>query len=450
VARLPGPSLVGQLRYVRALAAHAYLVLPELYRRYGPVCEVGRPGPFRYVLLFGAEANELLLSGNPGNFLWRDATAPLIPVDGDTALVVSDGDDHRRRRRLVQPAFARKRIEGYLPITVDEVTATVDRWRPGDVVDVHGELRASVRRIVIRALFGDRLQARADELGDHLQVALDYVNRPPVLRFDHDLPGTAYRRAMAARRRADEIVFAEIAERRARPDGGGDVLTALLDAQNGEHGEHGEGFTDQEVRDQVISLIAAGYDTASAGVAWAVHALYSRPDVLDAARAEVAEVAGDDPLTADHLAGMPYLGAVVSESLRLWPPGPISGRRAIDDFELAGHRVPGGSLVLYSPYLTHRLPELWPEPERFLPERWIPGSPAHREPVPYSYLPFGGGYRRCIGFALATMETAAMLAELVRRVDLRPHARQLEPTGLVTMAPRGGVVCTVASPGPAP
>jgi cytochrome P450 len=423
------------------MAGHPYLLMPELYRRYGPVCEIGRPGPFRYVFLFGAEANELLLAGNPSNFVWRDATAPLIPVDGDTALIVSDGDDHRRRRRLVQPAFGRKRIEGYLPIAVDEVTATVDRWRPGDVLDVHAELRASVRRIVVRALFGDRLQARADELGDHLQLALDYVNRPPVLRFDHELPGTAYRRAMAARRRADEIVFAEIAARRARLDGGGDVLAALLDAQD----EGVDPLTDQEVRDQVISLIAAGYDTTSAGVAWAVHATYSRPDVLAAARAEVAEVAGDDRLTADHLASMPYLGAVVSESLRLWPPGPLSGRRAVDDFELAGHRIAGGSLVIYSPYLTHRLPELWPEPERFLPERWIAGSPAHREPVPYSFVPFGGGYRRCIGFALATMETTAMLAELVRRVDLRPHAQQLEPTGLVTMAPKAGVVCTVAA-----
>jgi cytochrome P450 len=415
-----------------------YTVLPELARRYGPVFEIGRPGPVRFVCLVGAEANELVLAGNPSNFLWRDVTASLIPVDGDTALVVSDGDDHRRRRRLVQPAFARKRIEGYLPITVDEVTATIDRWRPGDVVDVHGELRASVRRIVIRALFGDRLKGRADELGDHLQPALDYVNRPFPLRFDHDLPGTAYRRAMAARRRADEIVFAEIAERRARGEGGDDVLAALIHAQ-----DDAGALTDQEVRDQVISLIAAGYDTTSAGIAWAVHALYSRPDVLDAARSEVAKVVGDGPLTADHLADMPYLGAVVSESLRLWPPGPLSGRRAIDDFELAGHRIPGGSLVLYSPYLTHRVPELWPEPEQFLPERWIPGSPAHREPVPYSFVPFGGGYRRCIGFALATMETTAMLAELVRRVDLRPHARRLEPTGLVTMAPRGGVVCTV-------
>ena len=439
MARLPAPPLAWQLRHAREMMFRLYAVLPELARRHGPVFEIGRPGPVRFVCLLGAEANELLLAGNPSNFLWRDMTAPLIPVDGDTALVVSDGEDHRRRRRLVQPAFSRKRIEGYLPIAVEEVVAAVERWRPGDAIDVHAELRACVRRIVIRSLFGDRLRDRATELGDLLQPALDYVNRPFPLRFDHDLPGTAFRRAMAARRRADEIVFAEIAERRDRPDDGGDVLAALLDAQ-----EQGERLTDQEVRDQVISLIAAGYDTTSAGIAWAVHALYSRPDVLDAARAEVAEVVGDDPLTADHLADLPYLGAVVSESLRLWPPGPLSGRRAIESFDFAGHRIPGGRLVLYSPYVTHRLPDLWPEPERFLPERWIPGSPHHREPVPYSFVPFGGGYRRCIGFALATMETTAMLAELVRRVDLRPHARELEPVGLVTMAPKGGVVCTVA------
>lgn len=439
MARLPGPSLLGQLRLARAMMFRLYTVLPELGRRYGPVFEVGRPGPVRFVCLLGAEANELLLaSPNTSNFLWRDATAPLIPVDGETALVVSDGDDHRRRRRLVQPAFSRKRIEGYVPLVVDEVAAAVDRWRPGDVVDVHAELRACVRRIVIRALFGDRLKARADELGDHLQPALEYVNRPFPLRFDRELPGTAFRRAMAGRRKADEIVFAEIAERRAGGEGGDDVLAALIHARDDDGA-----LTDQEVRDQVVSLIAAGYDTTSAGLGWTVHAVYSRPDVLAAARAEVATVVADDePLTAEHLAALPYLGAVVSESLRLWPPGPLSGRRAIDAFDHAGHRIPGGSLVLYSPYVTHRLPELWPDPERFLPERWIAGSPHHREPVPYSFVPFGGGYRRCIGFALATMEITAALAELVRRVDLRPHAPEPEPTGIVTMAPKGGVVCT--------
>ena len=138
----------------------------------------------------------------------------MIAIDGETALVVSDGDDHRRRRRLVQPAFGRRRIESYLPIMSSELVAAIESWRPGDEVDVYEALRQRVLRAVIRSLFGDSLRERAGDLSAHLQVGIDYVNRSPILRFDHDLPGTAYRRAMRARRAADEIIFGEITRRR--------------------------------------------------------------------------------------------------------------------------------------------------------------------------------------------------------------------------------------------
>ncbi|HLM64927.1 MAG TPA: cytochrome P450 [Acidimicrobiales bacterium] len=444
-ARLPGPGPLASLRYAPALLRRPYTVLPEMHRRYGPVCEVGgQTGSdrFRFVFLFGREANELVLSAQVDNFRWRDALAVLIPVDGDTALVVSDGDDHKRRRRLVQPAFSRKRVDSYLPIVAEEVDAAIDGWAPGAVVDAYGRLRARTRRIVVRALFGPRLEARADELGDELQVAIDYVNRPPALRFDHELPATAYRRAMRARRRADAIVFDEIAHRRSIPDAGdrGDVLSALLAAQD--EGGAG-GLTDEEVRDQVVSLIAAGYDTTSAAIGWSIHALYTHAEVLAKARAEVDRIVGEDALTPEHLADLPYLGGVVSESLRLWPPGPMSARRAVDDFAYAGHRIPGGRFVVYSAYVTHRLAELWPDPERFDPGRWVPGSATHREPEPYSFVPFGGGYRRCIGFGMATLEITTALARLVRRVDLEPLGEAPAPTGLATMSPRGGVRCRV-------
>ena len=457
--RLPGPGPLASLRHLPALLRQPYRAMPELHRRHGPVCEVGGltgSDRFRFVFLFGREANELVLSSQASNFRWRDALAVLIPVDGETALVVSDGEDHRRRRRLVQPAFAHKRIDRYLPLVAEEVDAAIDGWAPGTVVDPYADLRARTRRVVVRALFGPRLEARADELGAELQVAIDYVNRPPALRFDHELPGTAYRRAMAARRRADAIVFEEIAHRRAAAAGGagerdgGDVLSALLAAQDepGDQGGAGDagpgGLTDQEVRDQVVSLIAAGYDTTSAAIGWSVRALYSHPAALARVRDELDRVVGDDPITPGHLAALPYLDGVVSESLRLWPPGPMSARRAVGPFAYAGHEVPGGRFVVYSAYVTHRLPELWPDPERFDPERWVPGAPSHREPEPYSFVPFGGGPRRCIGFGMATLEIKVALAQLARRVDLEPLGGPPAPTGLATMSPRGGVPCRVA------
>ena len=175
--------------------------------------------------------------------------------------------------------------------------------------------------------------------------------------------------------------------------------------------------TDQEVRDQVVSLIAAGYDTTSAAIGWTLHAVLTHDAVAERVGAEIAAVVGDDDLDASHLVAMPYLDAVVSESLRLHPPAAFSGRKAVDDVEYAGHTIPAGSLVVYSAYEVQRDPAYWPEPERFAPERWLPGDPLHRELDPYTYVPFGGGYRRCIGFAMATQEIKAATVEVLRTGD---------------------------------
>lgn len=437
-ATLPGPGLIGSVRLVPMAARSAFATLEHLHRTYGPIAHIGG-GPQSYVCIFGPEAHELVMADRVESFRWGEALEPLVAVDGPTALIVSDGEEHRRRRRLVQPAFGIKRIEGYLPIVLDEVGRVIDGWAPGTTTDVTADLRHAVRRVVVRALFGDRLRHRADEIGEHLEVAIAYVNRTPLSRLDKDWPLLPYRRAMRARRAVDEIVYAEIEARRASPADEGDVLSALVAAQ--EDGERP--LTDEEVRDQVVSLIAAGYDTTTAGVAWTIHAVSSRPDVCDRARAEVRAIAGDEPLTVGLLGSMPYLAGVVSESLRLWPPGAFGGRYAVEDVPFAGHVIPAGSTVVFSEYVTHRDPAHWPDPLRFDPERWVEGSPTFRPPEPYTYIPFGGGYRRCIGFALATMEIKATLAELLRRVELTPLDPEPVPTGIATMSPKGGIRATV-------
>lgn len=438
--RLPGPSTLGQARYVRALLGRPYDTLLDLQRRYGSVSRFGF-GPHRYVLVFGADANKLLLTDNAMHprFASREVLSALVPVVGECAMVVSDGDDHRRRRSLVQSAFVTSRIAGYVPVMVEEINRMVDGWRPGRTVDAFVEVRSCIRRIAIRSLFGDRLEEHTDDIGRELETALRYINRSPFVRFDHDLPGTAYRRAMVARDRVDRLVRAEIAQRRAEPDDRGDVLDALLAAS----AESGTGLSDLEVRDQVISLIASGYDSSSTAAGWAVHALLTHRGVLDQVRDEVDRVVGDEPLTAEHLARLDYVGWTVNEVLRLYTPGVVTGRTAIEDVEFAGHVIPRGSKVLYSQYVTHRLPELWPEPTTFRPERWDPSAPGFREPVPYSYVPFGGGYRRCIGYLFAELELRALVAELARRTVLSSVGGAVGPTGVATMWPDGGVPVTV-------
>jgi cytochrome P450 len=226
-------------------------------------------------------------------------------------------------------------------------------------------------------------------------------------------------------------VYEEIAVRQAEGTGGDDstdVLGMLLDS----------GLSDVELRDQVVSLIAAGYDTTSAAIGWVVHAVLTTPGVWDRAKAEV-EGLPERP-TADEVNRLPYLDGVVSETLRLWPPGFVSGRYAVDAFDFGGHRIPGDRIVIYSAYLTHRLPELWPDPHAFDPDRW------KADPVPYSFVPFGGGYRRCIGFAFATLEIKAILLQLLRRTTLAAVSPATPaPAGISSMYPKGGVPVRIAA-----
>src|SRR5947209_9782175 len=211
MSRLPGPPLWQQgltgLRMRRDLLGE----IVKLQDRYGPVFATGA-GPLKFVWLIGPDAHRQLFV-DVERFSWREVTKPVMVVDGETALVVSDGEGHERRRRIVQPAFNIRRIERHVPIMVEEAQRTVRGWTPGAELNGYEELRRCIRRIVIRALFGDRFSDRADELGDRLQPALDFVDRPPP-QIKINVPGTAWHRARVARRTTDALVFAEIAARR--------------------------------------------------------------------------------------------------------------------------------------------------------------------------------------------------------------------------------------------
>jgi cytochrome P450 len=409
-------------------ARRPHEVSQRLHDRYGPVVRLGF-WPVAYTYLFGREANELILSERPDEFTWREALRALEAVDGPTALVLSDGAEHKRRRRLVQPAFATRRIDAAVPIVVEEVDAAIDALPKGGGVDLYATYRKVVRRIVVRVLFGDGLTGQADRLGDVLEPAIRFVDRPPQLQA-RGMPGRGA--ARRARRQADAIVDAEMARRRASGDLGGDVLGVLL----------GTDLTDEERRDQVVSLIAAGYDTTSAAVAWTVLELLRAPGVWDEAKAEVDAHLGARPPEADDLRAMPYTAAVVNEALRLHPPAVLSGRRASSDFEFKGHTIAEGSIVIFSPSVTQRMPEHWgDDADRFRPERWLEGDPA-----PFTFIPFGGAYRKCIGFALALTEVQVIVVRLLQRTSLRlaEPDRLVRGVGLSATRPEGGVEVVVA------
>jgi cytochrome P450 len=429
VARPPGPGLLATPSVTLASMRRPHLAAQDLFRRHGPVVRLGR-GATSVWMLFGPAANELILSERPDSFTWHEAMAILEPVDGPTALVLTDGEDHRRRRRIVQPAFATRRIDAAVPVAVAEVDAAIDGCAPGATVDLHELFRRTMRRIVVRVLFGDSLADRADALGAALGPAMAYIDRIPQLQF-RGAPGSG--RAKRARRAADSLVDAEIARRRDTGDLGGDVLGMLLATD----------LTEPELRDQVVSLIAAGYDTTSAAAAWTVLALLRTPGEWHRVRGDVEQRLGTEGRApdAEDLRAMPYVGAAVNEALRLWPPGSLSGRRCHEGFTFAGHEVPPESNVLFSPYVTQRMPEVWGDDAAdYRPGRWSAG-----DPPPFGFIPFGGPYRRCLGFALALTELQVAVVRLAQRTSLRlvDPGRVVLGRGISALVPEGGVPVVV-------
>ena len=419
----------------RTLKYHPGELLLWLYRRRGPMTRLGR-----FVYLLGPEANRFVFA-NSELFRWREAFEGLIPVDGETALIVSDGDAHRRRRRLVQPALHHRRVAHYLEGMAENADAAIDTWRPGQRVDVYQALRAAIRRSTIQSLFGRRLAADAPFFGEQLQALLDLVDHlPQIVAWHRRLSTPPWRRAMAARERVDERVYAEIARARAySADADDNMLVSLVRGTD----EAGDALSDEEIRDQVVMLIAAGYETTSAAMAWAVYCLLTVDGVWDRAAADVRGALVDRWPTSEDLPKLGYLDGVVREALRLYPPAVISARKVVADCEFEGRHIKAGDMLLFSPYVTHRLPELWSDPLSFRPQRWDSADANYRRRRTDEYLPFSAGPHRCIGAELATAELTVMLARLLSRTTLHLPAQGIRPKGYAAMRPAHGLLVDV-------
>lgn len=399
-------------------------------RRQGPIFRgwLGRP----FVYLVGPEANEFVFA-HDAHFSQREAFKGLIPVDGPTSVVVSDGPDHSRRRSLVRPGLHHRQVAGYVETITRTADEALDAVWVGEPFDAYAHFRAAIRRSTLRTLFGERIAERADELGEQLQPLLDLTDVMPDLLVLHERLGTPrWRRAMAARERIDAFVYTEIGRLRATDaEAETQVLATLVHGRDGS----GSGLSDQEIRDQVVTLIAAGYETTSAAMGWALYGLGGRPDLMQRARDEVRQNVGDGPFTAEHLSLLPLVGAIVSEALRLYPPGSISARYVIKELVFQGQRIKPGTMLIYSPYATHRSPEVFSDPLEFRPERWLDGL----KPGLGDYVPFGGGSRRCLGSTMATTELTVMLARLLGRGAYALEPQRVRAIGMSSMRPRDGV-----------
>jgi cytochrome P450 len=411
-------------------------ILLAAYERYGPVFAI-RALHGAQVFALGPAANHHILVANAGNYLWRDGEmSDFIPLLGDGLLTI-DGERHRRMRRIVLPAFHRESIGRASEAMLDEAERAVGLWEPGQVVDVHNWARNVAMRIAMRSLLG--IDPDDDDTGviaaREFERALAFYGTDHAARLSRE-PGSPLLRFEAARDELDRILYGEIASRR-RTAGreGGDILGMLLRATD----EDGHALTDSEVRDQMITLMFAGHDTTASTLSFLLYELARQPEEYTAIRAEQREILGGrSPGLPELAGGMPRLEMALDETLRLYPPAWVGPRRTAEEDEIEGVPIPAGARVNYSSWATHRLPEVFPEPERFVPERFRADRKAALPKG--AYVPFGGGSRTCIGMRFGQLEIRVLATVVLQRFRLElPHGHRMTVRPMPTLRPEGAL-----------
>ncbi|MGN6258663.1 MAG: cytochrome P450 [Solirubrobacterales bacterium] len=406
------------------------------YEEFGPIFTM-RLLHSPVVFMLGPEANHFITVSHPENFHWRESSfGDLIPLLGDGLLTI-DEDYHDRARAIMMPAFHREQIEAATEAMTIEADAAIAALPVGEVVDVYEWMRSLAMRIAMRALLG----LDPDEAGKgaaaafHFERALGYYGIDFHLRLLRG-PGSPWRKMVRSRAVLDEIVFGEITRCRAQPDSGRrDILSLLVAAR----GAGGEEFSDREIRDQVMTLMFAGHDTSTSTLTFMLHELARHPEALRRLHEEQGRILGDASPTSQQLEKeMPYLEMVLDEVLRLYPPAWIGPRRAIREFEFGGCTVPRGAYVNYCSWASHRLPEVFPEPEAFIPERF---TRERKAALPRgAYVPFGGGSRICIGKRFGQTEVKLVATKLLQRLRLEAlPGRTMTIRQMPTLSPRGGL-----------
>ncbi|RSN39903.1 cytochrome P450 [Amycolatopsis sp. WAC 04197] len=333
---------------------------------------------------------------------------------------------HKRQRAFIQPAFQKHKITGYTEVMAKHVAELVDSWRPGQEIDVLAEMSELTTRVTAQAMFseGDLGTEAIAEVRRSFPVVWKGVFRRMMLPLPvvHELPTRAnqdYRQALA---RLEAVIESMVAAYRADDREHDDILSVLLSARD----ESGTAMTDLEIRDELMTILAAGVETPASGLAWSLYLTSSHPDVEAKLHEEVDAVLGSRTATAEDFPALPYTNRIVNEALRMYPPVWFITRRAVEDTTLGGHRIPAGSSILFSPYALHRDPTVFTAPDSFDPDRWLPER--LRELPKNAVISFSGGSRKCLGDVLANHEMTVALASVTARWRLREKAgHRLKP-----------------------
>ena len=428
----PGPRTWIPGGHLRALQYRPLSFLSKLAREYGDVSQftVG-PRPV-YFFAHPDHIREVLIARN-SSFMKGIALQRTKVALGD-GLLTSEGELHKRQRRLAQPAFHRERIHRYGEVMVEKGARVRERWRDGEELDVAHQMMRLTLAVVAQTLFDADVDDEADEIGaalSELILMFPLVVHPLAtffLRWPVLPQVRRFRRALA---RLDRTIYAIIDERRRAGVDRGDLLSMLILATDVEG--DGGGMSDARLRDETMTLFLAGHETTANALSWTLYQLARNPDVERELHRELDSVLGGRLPTPADYPRLPYTEMVLAESMRLFPPAWAVGRMALEDVGIGEWTVPRGALVLVSQWVTHRDARFWPDPERFDPLRFIPDAKAERPKM--AYFPFGGGPRICIGESFAWMEGVLLLATLAQKWRFL-RGGDVEPHALITLRPK--------------
>jgi cytochrome P450/predicted unusual protein kinase regulating ubiquinone biosynthesis (AarF/ABC1/UbiB family) len=431
-----GPPLLLMLRWAQWPLA----LLDECARRFGDTFTFRFPATAPVVFFAHPDAIRAIFTGDEEELRAGEANATrLESILGKHSLLLLDGHEHLRERRMLQPPFHGDRMQAYGTVMRDIAARAVDAWPARRPFAIHPEMQGMTLDVILRTVFGLDEGPAKRELRASLIELLGIGANPQMLLAaaqSNGNPTGAAARLVAARGRVDRLLFGEIAtRRRADVAGRSDILSLLVQARD----EEGRPLDDQALRDELMTMLLAGHETTATALAWAVSHILAHPAVRQRLRAELRG-AGPAPLDPQHVTRLEYLDAVCRETLRLTPILPNVGRRLTRPMRLGGVDLPAGVVAAPCIYLAHRRAERWPEPEQFRPERFL-----ETKPTPYEFLPFGGGVRRCLGMAFALSEMKIVLGEVLTRVELAaaPGYQVRVVRRSITLAPSEGMPVVV-------
>ena len=430
----PGPRARWFGEHVLALKRNRLEFLQRM-ARYGDVSYV-RIGPQPVFLFRHPDAIKDVLVTQHRNFIKGRGLQRAKRLLGE-GLLTSEGAFHLRQRRLAQPAFHRQRIAGYADVMAAYAERAAARWHDGQETDIAEEMMRLTLAIAGKTLFDADVEDEAEEIGEALTAALEMFSLAllPGAELMDRLPLPHTRRFNRARARLDDVVYRMIDERRASGEDRGDLLSMLMLARDVEG--DGSAMTDEQIRDEAMTILLAGHETTANALAWTWDLLGRHPQAEARLQAE-ADASGSRTLGMDDVTRLPYTRMVLAESMRLYPPAWVVGYRAVDDCTVAGWHVPARSLCVMSQFIVHRDARWFPDPERFDPDRWSADRQAERPR--FAYFPFGGGPRQCIGEQFAWTEGVLLLATIARKWRVRPlRPAMAEPYPVFTLRPKDGV-----------